>query len=108
MVIVSPRFLKLVKWIFNFQGEVGGFALLPFIIVASEEFNNHKVLINHEKIHLRQQLELLFVIFTVWYIIEFRKKGYMSICFEREAYANQFNLDYLKTRPLFAFYKYRK
>jgi hypothetical protein len=30
-----------------------------------------KVFVNHEKIHLRQQLELLVLPFYVWYIIEF-------------------------------------
>lgn len=71
----------------------------------------------HEKIHLRQQLEMLVIFFFIWYGIEFsirflilkdRKKAYREISFEKEAYANERNLDYLEDRKWFNFLKYLK
>jgi hypothetical protein len=75
----------------------------------------NKVFINHEKIHLRQQLELLILPFYVWYLVEYlfrlvqfkdRKKAYYNISFEREAYANEKNLHYLKQRSFWEFLKF--
>lgn len=69
-------------------------------------------LLNHERIHTRQQLELLFLPFFILYLAEwiiglFRfgfdsNRAYQAITFEREAYANQDNPGYLPRRPLFA------
>lgn len=72
---------------------------------------------NHERVHLAQQLELFLVIFYLWYFIEFfiryiqlgsRKKAYRAISFEREAYVNDDNLNYLEERKAFAFINYLK
>ena len=53
--------------------------------------------------------------FYLWYVIEwfFRifingNKAYVSLSFEREAYDNDDNLDYLKTRKRFAWLKYMR
>ena len=73
--------------------------------------------INHEKIHTAQMRELWFIFFYLWYILEwiFRSisrlnfmEGYSNISFEREAYANASDLQYLKTRKRFSFLKYLK
>lgn len=73
--------------------------------------------LNHEMIHTRQFLELLVVGFYLWYVVEWGIRiiqyknlhlAYFNICFEREAYANQANLNYLKQRKLFAAFKYLK
>ena len=70
---------------------------------------------NHERIHLKQQLELLILPFFIWYGLEFlvrllqyknRREAYLNISFEREAYHNEFNLEYLKKRPFWCFLKY--
>ena len=70
---------------------------------------------NHERIHLRQQLELLIVLFYLWYGIEFLvrlvykrnwKIAYQNLSFEREAYANENNFDYLKSRSFYNYLKY--
>lgn len=91
--------------------------LFPFVFVANEKYKENKALLNHEGIHLRQQAELLVVFFYIWYGIEFliRKKEYLdrdtayrNICFEREAYANERDLNYLTTRPFWNFKKYLK
>jgi hypothetical protein len=54
-----------------------------------------------------------FLFFYLWYVIEWfirifinGSKAYKSLCFEREAYQNDDNLDYLKTRKRFSFLKY--
>tara|TARA_R110002012_G_scaffold255010_1_gene434166 strand:- start:2501 stop:2824 length:324 start_codon:yes stop_codon:yes gene_type:complete len=92
-----------------------GITLFPFIILRHYSFRDNKVLINHERIHLKQQLELLVIGFYLWYIIEFLvlyvkyknwNKAYRNISFEQEAYSNESDLMYLKDRPLFAFLKF--
>ena len=75
--------------------------LWPFIFVR-KECSFSEIDLNHESIHGRQQLELLIIPFYLIYIVEWIFKGYRNISFEKEAYSNQNNLDYLKTRKLFA------
>jgi hypothetical protein len=92
-----------------------GITLWPFIILKKKELRLDTVFINHEKIHLRQQIELLILVFYLWYIIEYlirllqyrsRRPAYRNISFEREAYANEKDLDYLKKRSFWNFLKY--
>ena len=87
--------------------------LYPFIFVRNASDKYDKVLINHERIHLRQQKELLVLPFYIWYFLDFLfkylryrnwDKAYRNIIFEREAYANQCNLDYLKVRGIWWFW----
>jgi len=70
---------------------------------------------NHERIHLRQQLELLVVFFYVWYVLEYvlrllqyknKHKAYKYISFEREAYGNEKDLQHLQRRSFWRFLKY--
>ena len=46
-------------------------AVFPFILLRESRFGEDQVLINHEKIHLRQQAELLVIPFYIWYCIEY-------------------------------------
>lgn len=87
--------------------------LYPFIFVRNASDKYDKVLINHEHIHLRQQKELLVLPFYIWYFLDFLfkylryrnwNKAYRNIIFEREAYNNQSNLDYLKVRGVWWFW----
>ena len=73
--------------------------------------------LRHEAIHTAQMRELLYLPFYLWYLAEWMvrllltlspMKAYYSISFEREAYANQDNADYLLRRPRFAFLRYLK
>lgn len=70
--------------------------------------------INHESIHTAQMKEMLYIFFYIWYIIEWVirlfKKGnaYRNISFEQEAYSNEDNLEYLKDRKHYAWFKYIK
>lgn len=74
-----------------------------------------KYVINHERIHTRQQQELLFIPFYLIYILEWifrlfqyrnHHEAYMNISFEREAYKHGHNLNYLQDRKLFAWTKF--
>lgn len=76
---------------------------------------SHPLLLNHERIHLRQQAELLILPFYIWYVLEYfirlvrykdKKRAYRNISFEREAYANEANPDYSKNRKFWAFLKF--
>ena len=104
MIIISDKWLKF------FCLFVGGMkasciTIYPFIFISTKVKITDE-LINHEKIHLRQQLELLVIPFYIWYLIEFYIKGYYNVRFEKEAYQNESNLNYLKKRKLFQFLKY--
>lgn len=69
------------------------------------------ITLNHEKIHTAQIKEMLYVFFYIWYAIEWlirlpKGNAYRSISFEREAYENDSDINYLKNRKHFAFLKY--
>jgi len=92
-----------------------GLAIYPFIFLKNRSLSKNDVLINHERIHLRQQLELLLVFFFIWYILEFMlnlvryrnwNKAYRHISFEKEAYVNEMNPNYLIDRKFWSFIKY--
>ncbi|HEX8016463.1 MAG TPA: hypothetical protein VF465_14635 [Flavobacterium sp.] len=94
-----------------------GMAVYPFILIKYYKDQVNVIFLNHEKIHLRQQLEMLILPFFIWYILEFfirfiqyknRDLAYRNISFEREAYENETNLTYLKKRSFFQFLKYIK
>ena len=65
-------------------------------------------LIRHEKIHSRQMQELGYIFFYLIYIFEWILRllqsgnAYRNISFEREAYLNQADVEYLKNRRPFA------
>jgi hypothetical protein len=63
--------------------------------------------INHERIHTAQMKELCYIFFYIIYIIEYffrywgKGNAYRNISFEKEAYENESNLNYLSTRKHF-------
>ena len=92
-----------------------GIAIFPFVILKEDHLKKDCVFVNHEKIHLRQQLELFIVPFYIVYGIEFLIRlyqyknwhlAYINISFEREAFAKESNLKYLKHRHFWSFLKY--
>lgn len=96
-------------------GWAAGITLAPFGIYIKEKYLTNKRMINHESIHWKQQMEMLIIFFYLWYLIEWiiripinRKKAYVSLSFEREAYNNDDNLVYLNTRKSFSWIKYIK
>ena len=70
-------------------------AIWPFIFARKKL---SEIDINHEKIHLAQQLELLIIPFYIIYFIEWIFKGYKQISFEKEAYTHQEDMNYLEWR----------
>ncbi|AEI46681.1 hypothetical protein [Runella slithyformis] len=92
---------------------VEGLTLFPWVFC--KEAHPPKWLLNHERIHLCQQLELGIFLFYFWYLTEYlirlvqyrrRYLAYRNISFEREAYRNDRDLTYLKTRRIWSFLKY--
>ena len=72
---------------------------------------------HHECIHGEQQKEMLVLPFLLWYGIEYvvrlaqyrnRDQAYRNISFEREAYGNERDEDYLPSRRRFAWLHYMK
>jgi hypothetical protein len=105
MVVVSKNAIKFFEKILGMG--IRAIAFYPFIFV-NPDTTIDKVLINHEKIHLKQHKELLIIPFYIWYLIELKRKGYMDISFEKEAYANETNMTYLNKRKIFNFRAYLK
>ncbi len=92
-----------------------GFAFWPFVFIKNNGLRYNSIFLNHERIHLKQQLELLLIPFYIWYLLEFLiryfyyrnvSQAYLNISFEKEAYSNELNADYLKTRKMWSFLKY--
>jgi hypothetical protein len=92
-----------------------GLTFFPFVFLMNKEDALDKVFVNHEKIHLRQQIELLVLPFYVWYVMEFlirwimtkdKNVAYRNISFEKEAYTNEKDLNYLKSRSFWKFLNY--
>ncbi|MBQ7689815.1 MAG: hypothetical protein IJT30_01285 [Muribaculaceae bacterium] len=71
-------------------------------------------LLNHERIHTRQMLELAIVPFYIAYVLEWlvrlpmRGNAYRNISFEREAYAHEREADYLARRRPYAWLRTEK
>lgn len=72
---------------------------------------------NHEKIHLKQMQEMLWIFFYLWYGIEYvvvsicnlgvsQGDRYHEISFEEEAYLNQYDFSYCKERKHYNWLKY--
>ena len=128
---------KVVNNIIPFDGFVA-LTIWPFVFVRrSEEGKYDSVADNHEHIHGEQQQEmlaagalmggalmiltgslwwlLLLPAFFWWYLIEYALRSmfgtgnaYRNISFEREAYANEKDFDYIRNRRPFAWLRYMK
>ena len=94
-----------------------GITIWPFIFLKNALLKEDVVLVNHERIHFRQQIELLILPFFILYILEFIVRfyqygswqmAYKSISFEREAYKNENDPNYLKSRPFWNFKNFFK
>lgn len=113
-IIYSDKILNRLSWFMK----IGGITIWPFIILreiydASPPWRRKAArIINHESIHIKQQEELLVLPFYIFYILEwllklpfYGKQAYYNISFEREAYENDDNLSYLKTRKRYSWLK---
>jgi hypothetical protein len=109
MIICSRRLVTVLT-----LGKAVGITIFPFIIIIPE-LRHNPVVINHERIHLRQQIEMLVLVFYIIYIVSlcwnlarFRNfmAAYLFVFFEREAYANEHDPGYLARRRAFASLRY--
>lgn len=97
---------------------INGLTLFPFIFINSNNVgymnqSYYDRLINHELIHIKQQIELLVLPFYLWYLLEWffnlfifnfnAEYAYRYISFEIEAYKNDNDLNYLNKRKMFGF-----
>ena len=108
MILVVPRFLGI------FGKQIIAMAIYPFILVRDSE--KMEITIRHEKIHFRQQLEMLILPFYFAYLAYyfiFRLQGlahweaYRAIPFEKEAYRYENDEAYLGKRPIWAWLQFR-
>jgi len=92
-----------------------GLTVFPFVVLRERKAQDYLVLMNHERIHLRQQIELLvlpfFVIYGLDYLVKLiryrnRNLAYRNVVFEREAYENENDLTYFKSRSYWRFMSY--
>ena len=107
--------IKECKW---FGPRMFTLTIFPFIIFKKDYAENVsepflEMDINYESIRIQQQKEMLVIPWFIWYAIEYCIKfRYIGIdvndeiSFNKEAYANESNKDYLKTRKFWAFLKY--
>lgn len=84
----------------------GATTIWPFIFVQ-RKMPLTKELMNHERIHIMQQIEMFWLLFFLFYTGEFIvklfiyrswRKAYKNISFEREANENEKNFEYLLER----------
>lgn len=92
-----------------------GCACYPFIYITPRIVNDKKqfnVVVNHERIHHAQQIELLVVPFFIWYFLEYAYyliltfdsyEAYRKVRFERECYHYDHDPRYLSRRKPYAY-----
>jgi hypothetical protein len=98
------------------SGHFSALCIWPFIFIKPDNtIRNFQSFMNHEKIHARQQIEMLWILFFIGYVVEYlirlyqyrdHMKAYHAISFEKEAYQNENDPEYLKTRKSFAWRMY--
>ena len=93
--------------LFSKTSNIIAMTIAPFIIIRKGDVLKENTL-RHEKIHVRQQLEMLIIFFYLWYVVEWILRGfdYWNISLEQEAYAHENDKNYLKHRKFWAFLKY--
>lgn len=109
IVVYSDKILKRLSVFMS----IGGIAIFPYVILREKYrdgktkhwVNANKKTINHEAIHFQQALELGVIPFYFLYVLEWMFKlpfygaeAYYQISFEKEAYENEKDLEYLNSR----------
>ena len=112
IVVKNSIIPSLLSWFIKIRG----ITLWPFIILKDE---GDERIINHERIHIMQQRELLVIGFYILYILFWIKNlvkyynqenllhtAYANIPFELEAYDNDNKIYYCLNRKRFSWLKY--
>lgn len=119
IVIYSNALITIERFFFK---ESQGFAVWPLIVFPASDFRNtgdtFRLKFNHERIHLRQQIELLLVFFYIFHFLEWflhriiqRKdqlEAYFLYTAEQEAYQHMTNDNYLRYRRFLSMFRYAK
>lgn len=109
MILVNKYILRILTGEF-----ASAITIWPFIFLREQRYAVDPVLLNHEKIHLKQQLETLILFFYFIYAFDYlrnRLKGmkpraaYFNIRFELEAYAYEKDLNYLSNRKAYNWWR---
>lgn len=117
ILVISEPLVRFIGRTGTGSNEAKGLAFFPFIFVRREEFVL-PWLINHERIHHKQQIETLFVgvmLLSVFEMLHARivlrkdkMQSYLYTSAEQEAYINMHNPDYIQARAPWALFKYVK
>lgn len=114
LITIQSNYKGVLVFVFRFI-PYSAIALYPFVLVKNQALKQNEVLIHHERIHLRQQIELLIIFFYLLYALNYlmnliwyrnHYKAYREIVFEKEAYEMEKNLDYLQSRKCFSFIRW--
>ncbi|MBK6858698.1 MAG: hypothetical protein IPG95_00105 [Saprospiraceae bacterium] len=109
MILVNKYILRVLTGEF-----ASAITIWPFIFLREQRYTKDSILLNHEKIHLKQQLETLILFFYFIYAFDYlrnRRKGmnprtsYFNIRFEQEAYAYEKDLTYLSKRKAYNWWR---
>ena len=94
-----------------FSESILGITIFPFVFMKKGK--DTLTVINHESIHIKQQIELLVIPFYILYflfwlfnVIKNSDDPYRNIPFEKESYENENDMEYLNKRKLFSWIKY--
>jgi hypothetical protein len=111
-IICAPQWINLLSL---GNKNISGIYLYYFILIRDSKDLNNKTLIHHEYIHHAQAKEISLVVFYFIYFSHFmfnlfkykfnRHTAYKNICFEKEAYQYESDLNYLNNRKKFAWMK---
>lgn len=95
-------------------GFASAITLFPWVLIGKNTRLSRRLVV-HERIHLKQQAEMLILPFYLWYgaeylirLLHYRNSylAYRNISFEREAYAHDHDIRYLSQRPLWSWRHY--
>ena len=65
-ILISPAFIR-----YFTPKNISGISIFPFIILERKEIKEDKTFVQHEMIHIRQQMELILILFIILYYLEF-------------------------------------
>ncbi len=109
MIFIQNRFSEAI-----IPRKFAAMTVAPFIFIAPGIKITDRLL-RHEQIHYKQQLEMGWLFFFIWYAIEWLIRlfissdtAYKDMSFEREAYDKQDELGYLYFRKKYSWIKYIK
>ena len=115
ILVVAPWLVYIAAYLTGTPEQAKAAALFPFIVVRDMSVVEPWV-INHERIHFRQEVELLFIGFWILYLFEYlfsrlvlrfpAREAYLYQSGEQEAYLNQHNFNYLNERKPYTRLKY--